>query len=157
MAEYRNIINLVQNVTDDKSQMDTIIRMYDKESETIDEYNENKIKRIKAVCNLAGVDYTKYLKALSTTKYGYKIILSRDIDETYINPYNVEWLRAWDGNMDIQFVLDYFAVVTYVTEYYLKPDGGTMAILNDALKQCESSNIKEQMKAVANKFLSHRN
>ena len=157
MAEYRNIINLVQNVTDDRSQIDTIMRLYDKESETIDEYNENKIKRIKAVCNLAGVDYTKYLKALSTIKYGYKIILSRDIDETYINPYNVEWLRAWDGNMDIQFVLDYFAVVTYVTEYYLKPDSGTMVILNDALRQCESTNIREQMKAVANKFLSHRN
>ena len=156
MAKYKKIIDSVRNITNDTATINEIMAEYDKEKESIDEYKKNKAKRIKAVCKLAGVEYKEYLKALSTTKSGNKIILSRDIDETYINPYNVEWLRSWDGNMDIQFVLDYFAVVTYVTEYYLKPDSGTMEVLNAAVKQCDSSNLKERMKAAANKFLSHR-
>ena len=66
-----------------------------------------------------------YLKALSTSKTGNSIVQKRDIDEIFINSYNVEWLRAWNGNMDIQVVLDYFAVITYVTDYYAKDDTGS--------------------------------
>ena len=75
------------------------------------------IKRIKNLCKVADVDYDEYVKALGASKYGYSIIQRRDLDELYINSYNIEWIRAWNGNMDIQIVLDYFAVITYVTDY----------------------------------------
>jgi hypothetical protein len=62
---------------------------------------------------VAGVeDYDEYLRALGTSKTGYSVVQRRDLDEIYINSYNTEWLRAWNGNMDIQVVLDYFAVIT---------------------------------------------
>ena len=44
------------------------------------------------------------------------ILLEKDIDEGYINGFNPEWLEAWGGNMDLQPCLDYFAVITYITD-----------------------------------------
>ena len=50
------------------------------------------------------------MTALKTTKSGYSVVLGRDIDETMINNFNEEWLRAWNGNIDIQICLDFHAV-----------------------------------------------
>ena len=83
-------------------------------------------------------------------------MIKPDLDEIYINPYNIEWLRAWNGNMDIQVVLDFFAVITYVTDYYSKDDTGTMEIIKAVLSESECKDIKEKMKLIANTFLTHR-
>ena len=50
----------------------------------------------------AGVTLQEYEEALSFTKTGYKVVIERDLTEIYVNSYNVEWMEAWDGNMDIQ-------------------------------------------------------
>ena len=58
--------------------------------------------------------------------------------------------------MDLQPVLDFFAVVTYVTDYYSKDDSGTMEVLKAALKDQEGKDVKEKMKAHASVYLTHR-
>ena len=83
---------------------------YDKQAETKEEYEANRMQRNKELCRLAGVDFDMYLEA----KTGYSVMQKRDLDEMYINSYNIEWLRVWNGNMDIQVVLDYFAMITYM-------------------------------------------
>ena len=93
---------------------------------------------------------------MKTSRAGYSIIKQRDIDEIFINSYNIEWLRAWNANLDIQIVLDYFAVITYVTDYYSKDDTGTMEVIKSALEQAKSDDLKEKMKIVSNAFLTHR-
>ena len=98
----------------------------------------------------------EYLKALGTSKSGYSIVLQRDLDELFINSYNPEWIRAWNGNMDIQIVLDFFAVITYVTDYYSKDDTGTLEVIKAALDQSDAKDIKEKMRTASNAFLTHR-
>ena len=105
---------------------------------------------------IAGVEYEEYIEALSQSRHGYSVVQQRDLDEININSYNVEWMRAWNGNMDIQVVLDYFAVITYVTDYYSKDDTGTMEVIKAALDQSDAKNVKDKMKTVANAFLTHR-
>ena len=97
-----------------------------------------------------------YIVALGTSTTGHSVVQKRDLDEIYINSYNIEWLRAWNGNMDIQVVLDYFAVITYVTDYYAKDDTGTMEVIKAALAQTNTNDLKEKMRTVANVFLTHR-
>ena len=46
-----------------------------------------KKERIKAICKIADVDYDDYLKALRTSKNGYKVVLERDVDELFTNPF----------------------------------------------------------------------
>ena len=57
--------------------------------------------------------------------------------------------------MDIQIVLDYFAVITYVTDYYSKDESGTMELIKAVLEQTDAKDIKDKMKAVSNAFMTH--
>ena len=75
-----------------------------------------------------------YEAALSVNKKGYSIHYKRDVNETMVNTYNPEWICAWNGNIDFQLCLDYFAVITYISDYYCKDDSGTMKMLQEALK-----------------------
>ena len=116
----------------------------------------SKLQKIMHLCLLAKVRYEDYIKALSVSRTGYSVVYERDIDELYINPYNIEWMQAWDGNMDLQPCLDYFAVSTYIADYYAKDDTAMMTALKTAMNASNATDIKEKMKIVANMFLTHR-
>ena len=98
----------------------------------------------------------KYTKALQITSHGYSVILKRDIDELNINNYNEEWIICWDGNMDIVFCMDFFGIITYITDYYMKDESGTLKLIEEALKQSDDDPIKSKLKLVKNTFLTHR-
>ena len=62
----------------------------------------------------------KYHILLSHSMKGFAAVLRRDIDEVWTNSFNHEWLEIWDSNLDVQIALDMYAIVTYITDYYLK-------------------------------------
>ena len=127
-------------------------------NESIDEYRENRRKkRILKILELAKVSTENYLLALQEScRKGITVILQRDIDEIYVNNYNPEWLLAWNGNIDFQPCFDFFAVVTYITEYFTKDESGTSAFLAEASKQIKALPIKDQRRCIKNVFLTHR-
>ena len=158
---YKKILKDVRTILDDKDVMAKILEEYpNKKIETREVYVKKRQERIEKVLNLAGLktkeEYDLYVSALETSKSGYSIILERDIDEMYVNSYNPEWARAWNGNHDLQICLDYFAVITYITEYYTKDDTGTMTLLLDALKNATCENLKEKMQLLMNTYISAR-
>ena len=81
-----------------------------------------------SILNNAGLnteeEKQKYKEALEYSTSGYTIIMARDIDELWVNSYNPEITRAWNGNTDFQICLDFYAIITYITEYYTKDDTG---------------------------------
>ena len=97
-----------------------------------------------------------YVKALSISSKGYTVWIKRDIDEIYINNYNPEWIKSWNGNMDIQPCFDYFAVITYITDYYMKDESGTVGVMKAALENCQDESFKQKMNVVKNAFLTGR-
>ena len=97
-----------------------------------------------------------YYEALGVSKKGKVVILKRTVQEMWVNNYNPEWMLAWDGNMDIQLCLDFFAICTYITDYYTKDETGTLTHLIKAVKECHGKGQKETMRALANEFTSHR-
>ena len=97
-----------------------------------------------------------YYEALGVSNKGKIIILKRTVQEMWVNNYNPEWLLAWNGNMDIQLCLDFFAICTYITDYYTKDETGTLTHLIKAVKECHGKGQKETMRALANEFSSHR-
>ncbi len=110
---------------------------------------------IKDILFEAGISRQEYYKALSVSIQGTKVIHKRSIKDMFVNNYNTEWLRAWNGNMDLQVCLDPFAIVTYITDYYSKDESGTTNFLKEAAKQNFSS-IKEKMKCLSQVFMTHR-
>ena len=71
-----------------------------------------------------------YHSALAISTKGKIVILKRNLNELYINNYNRKWLLAWNGNMDLQFCCDSYAVVTYICDYYSKDKTGITDVLN---------------------------
>ena len=145
------VLEKVMTVLENTEIIDDIMNKYDKENENIEEYKKNRKKRILEVLELAGVDPQEYVAALKeSSRKGINVILARDIDELYVNNYNPEWVEAWNGNIDFSPVFDFFAVVTYVTEYFTKDESGTSQFLAEASKQIKNLPEKDQKKSIKN-------
>ena len=115
--------------------------------------SEEQILELCKKCKVSVEDYTKALKY----SYGrYSITYKRNLQERYVNCYNKEWIKAWNGNMDIQVCLDYFAVITYVTDYVCKDDNTLTQVLLEAAKHCKSETARNRMKTIKDTFLTHR-
>ena len=98
----------------------------------------------------------KYEEALGISRKGYTVWLMRDVDEININNYNKEWIKAWNGNMDLKPCFDYFAIITYITDYYMKDESGTVEVMKTALENCHDESLKKKMMLVKNAFLTSR-
>ena len=160
-AKHAAVTNKVRAILENKEEMAAILAKYPKESEILEaEAEEGRILRINAVLDRAGLttdeDKEKYEKALAYSSSGYTVIMARDIDELFINSYNPEITRAWDGNTDFSICLDFFAIITYITEYYAKDDTGLVKIMVDTLKASDSTELEEQMKLLMNTWIKNR-
>ena len=77
---------------------------------------------------------SRYEEALATFGKGAKtVILKRHPKDRYMNNYNPEWMFAWNANMDLQPCLDFFQVISYITDYYSKDDSGTIEYLKEVI------------------------
>ena len=151
----------VKELINDKEVIKDILDEYPKDQDlTVEDYKNNRKKRIVKLLALAGLesheDIQLYEDALTFSTPGYSVVLERDLDEIFVNSYNPEWARAWNGNLDLQVCLDYFAVITYITEYFSKDDTGMMTKLLDMLKNSDCETLKDRMKLVMNTFISAR-
>ena len=78
----------------------------------IDEDQPEEIKQSKLVA--------EYHQLLGYSLKGFAVVLKRDINEVMVNNFNSEWLYVWNSNLDISPVFDFYAVVTYISDYYMK-------------------------------------
>ena len=119
--------------------------------------DEVKEKTLEYVLKKAQVLEQDYYKALEISSTGTCIILKRKVSEININNYNPEILKAWNGNMDFAVCLDFFSIITYITDYYTKSESGQMLdTLLRAAKSCSGKDKKQQLHYLAHTFLTHR-
>ena len=133
VKNYSKILSDIEDVINDEEKVKIIMKKY-KKGDTAEEYEENRSKRIDLMLEMAGnITYDNYIMALKkSNKHGSTVLLKRDVDETRINNFNPEWALCWNANHDIQPGLDYFAVITYITDYWAKPDEGITQYLREA-------------------------
>ena len=74
-----------------------------------DEATPNDISLIDLL-EKANVEEEDYLEAMSVSQRGNNVVLERDPSENSVNPYNPTLLKAWQANMDIQFIIDAYAM-----------------------------------------------
>ena len=86
-----------------------------------------------------------YHGALKISERGSLVILKRQPSEIWVNNYNPHILKAWQANMDIQFCLDNYAVITYITDYLTKGDAGLTRELKKALLETKHCNNFDQL------------
>ena len=73
-----------------------------------------------------------------------------------MNNYNPEWIFSWNANTDLQITLDFFEIISYITDYVGKLDDDTIVHLKEAKKEMMDLNMKEQLRKMADIFLTHR-
>lgn len=103
------------------------------------------------------MDLHTYLLAVRSSLCSPKIFLKRLPCETRVNNYNTIALKCWEANMDIQFILDPYACVSYIVSYISKRQRGLSNLLHQACKEARSSesDIRQQVRKIGNQFLSH--
>ena len=58
--------------------------------------------------------------------------------------------------MDLQVCLDYYGIITYISNYFSKDDTGTVPYILEALKKALNQSLQNRLSVVANIFLTHR-
>ena len=94
----------------------------------------------------AGISLDAYVQGLKICSKGNSIVMKRSPSECWINNYNRDVLRAWKGNMDIQFILDPYACVMYITSYVLKSEKRMSELLRQVSRECRGEDIKVQLR-----------
>ena len=99
----------------------------------------------------------RYLKAIRLSLKHNTLLLKRAPAEIRFNCYNPNLRKAWQANMDIQFVLDPYACAVYILSYITKGQRGMSKLLCKACDEAKEGNkdIVNKARHIGNKFLNH--
>ena len=126
--------------------------MTELDDEELQKYNNDLDKFLHEI----NITSEKYHDALRFSERGKTIILKRTLNERKINNYNPDFLLAWQANMDIQFSLDNYAIVTYITDCMTKGDAALTKELRQALLNCKGCNDWETLNHLKMVYFKHK-
>lgn len=106
----------------------------------------------------AGLTQQQFQECFSAITKRNTIVLNRKPSEIYTNQYNKDLLKAWNANMDIQFILDAFSCVVYIISYISKAEREIGILLQQTKNEAFEGNLnaQEAMKKVGTAYLHHR-
>ena len=148
---------IIARCTDNDQELVNSNAVLKKVNEFIHQYSEDitkvSLQQILLLCNISEEDY---VKALSVTKRGSKIILKRSTEDLSTNSFNKDILKFWKANIDVQYIIDSYACVMYIASYVLKAEKGMSEMLKSVAKEAESLPIRQQLQKLGSTFLNHR-
>ncbi|KAJ8406862.1 hypothetical protein AAFF_G00291380 [Aldrovandia affinis] len=106
-------------------------------------------------CKMTHDEYQDSVKALTS---GMVVMMKREPKDCWVNGYNPDLLRAWNANMDIQFILDEFSCIMYMMSYVAKPEHEMTEFLNSVIRDVKKSKVNErdEMKQIMQAYAKHR-
>ena len=104
----------------------------------------------------ADVHQDDYKKAISTTTSGNVVVLKRNPKDCNVNNYNPCVLKAWQANMDVQYVMNPYACVMYVVSYMTKSEKSMGELLKHVATEERTAQLSQQLRKVSTAFLTHR-
>ena len=102
------------------------------------------------------IDEDTYIRIIRSTLKHPKVFLKQKPAEHRVNAYMKGLLAVWQGNHDVQFVLDPYQCVTYICDYMMKSQKGMSDLLRAACEEAKAGkmNFREQVRHIGNKFLN---
>ncbi|KAI8496925.1 hypothetical protein Bbelb_255800 [Branchiostoma belcheri] len=100
----------------------------------------------------------QFCVAMNTMANRKQIMLRREPKDMWVNNYNPHLLRAWNANMDIQYVLDAYSCVKYIVSYISKAEREMGKLLKQAQKEAREGNedVVTEMRKVGHAYIHHR-
>ena len=90
------------------------------------------------------------MEVLHQCSEGTTIVLEKKRSDCTINPHV---MRAWQANMNIQFVIDAYACVMYIASYMMKNEKGVSELLKQVGNESRTEDITEQLRLLGSAFL----
>ena len=86
------------------------------------------------------------------------VVFNRDLSDCWVNPYNEALLLSWNGNMDIQPVLDAYSCIMYIMSYITKAEHELGDLLKRCQKEYKEGNLQpiKQLRTLGNVYLNAR-
>ena len=123
--------------------------------ERIEEGNGASLRDILKSESIPEDMYLQCLKMSQGTR-GTSIILERDIGDCNTNNCNLDCLKLWRANIDIQYVADPYSCIMYVLSYVMKCENGMSEILKRVAKEFKDTEVRNQMKKILSTFANKR-
>ena len=96
-----------------KKRKDTI-DLLEKVKKHLKEMSQDDLEKLclDEVLDELGITSESYHEALGVSLRGQMVVLKRKVNEIWVNNYNPHFMKVWGANMDIQFCMDTYAVIT---------------------------------------------
>ena len=131
-------------------------KIFEEAKNVLNEKPFNEEMTLSEFCHKIGTNEKEYEELLGISQRGKVLILKRECKERFINNYNPEMLTAWNANMDLQIVVDPYAVISYIASYMNKEETQTTPFLREAVFATAGQETKERLKALKEAYISHR-
>ena len=84
--------------------------------------------------------------------------MKRGPNDTWTNNYNRPLLKAWNANINIQFVFDAYSCVMYIVSYISKAEHEMSDILKQAQRDMSEMNMSKslEMKKLLQVYMDNR-
>ncbi|XP_056093733.1 uncharacterized protein LOC130072579 [Rhinichthys klamathensis goyatoka] len=105
-----------------------------------------------------GINQAVFEKAYKKCSKKKSVVLKRSPKDVWVNQYNPHLLRAWQGNMDIQYVTDAYSVVVYIISYITKAEQEMGLLLQRAQNEAMNGNLeaRSSLKMLGSVYLHNR-
>ncbi|XP_073723480.1 LOW QUALITY PROTEIN: uncharacterized protein [Misgurnus anguillicaudatus] len=105
-----------------------------------------------------GIDQAVFEKAYKKCSKKKSVVLKRNPNDVWVNQYNKHLIRAWHGNMDIQYVTDAYSVVVYIISYITKAEQEIGLLLQRAQNEALDGNheARSALKRLGSIYLHNR-
>ncbi|XP_078794817.1 uncharacterized protein LOC101164028 isoform X2 [Oryzias latipes] len=120
--------------------------------------DKSEFKTLEQIFEYFQIDQEIYEKLFRACHRRSQVVLKRNKNEIWINPYNKSLLKCWNANMDIQYIVDAFACVVYIISYISKEEREIGLLLRNTQKEAEKGNTsaKETLKKLGTVYLHNR-
>ncbi|XP_049586415.1 uncharacterized protein [Syngnathus scovelli] len=100
----------------------------------------------------------EYMNCLHMTASSSSVVLKREPKDCWVNNYNRHLLLAWDGNLDIQYILNAYSCIAYICSYISKAEHGLSQYLKSVIENSRSANVNEsdEMKQIMQAYSKKR-
>ena len=98
------------------------------------------LDQLLAQCDLT---YSEYERCLHLMTQSNTVILKRDPKDSWVNPFNPYLLEAWNANIDVQFILNYYSLIHYICTYICKSENSVSEYLKTLIENSNRDNVNE--------------
>ena len=124
----------------DENEKDLMKNNYEKINILLDNLKHDDEMNFGEFLQKLGFTEQQYIMAVRYSLKRDTLLLKRTPAEIRINSYNSDLLKAWQANMDIQYILDPYACAVYILSYITKGQRGMSKLLRKASEEASSGN-----------------